>query len=86
MAHTNEVSDQLDYSALNTVLRHLLNGGSPNGMPPEAFGEYREIVELLLQAYAGGGPPQVRECEDSMAANTNLWRKRGLLIESVGSR
>jgi RecA-family ATPase len=61
MAHTVEVPNQLDAAALNTFLRHLLNGGSPNGPPLRAFGEYREIVDLLRQAYAAGGTPQVHD-------------------------
>jgi RecA-family ATPase len=44
-----------------TYIRALLDGGSPNGTLPEAFGEYRDIIEGLVLAYSYGGTQKVRE-------------------------
>jgi hypothetical protein len=43
----------------------MLAGGSPNGTPPEAFGEYRDLVEVLVRAHATGGTPAIREAWNS---------------------
>jgi hypothetical protein len=51
----------LETQAAATLIQTLLSGGSPNGEPLEAFGEYRQIVEALVQAHATGGTPKVRE-------------------------
>jgi hypothetical protein len=45
----------------SNYIRALLNGSPPNGAPPEAFGEYQDVIENLLLAYANGGTPKVRE-------------------------
>jgi hypothetical protein len=50
-----------DRQAAATLIRTLLSGGSPNSEPPEAFGEYRDVVELLVIAHAHGETPKVRE-------------------------
>jgi hypothetical protein len=42
-------------------IRRLLDGSSPNGAPPEAFGGYQDLIEVLQQAHATGGLPAVRE-------------------------
>ena len=44
-----------------TYIRVLLDGSPPNGTPPEAFGEYRDLIEVLQQAHAAGGMPAVRD-------------------------
>jgi hypothetical protein len=42
-------------------IRGLLDGAVPNGAPPEAFDEYRDVIELLVMAHGHGGTPKVRE-------------------------
>jgi hypothetical protein len=42
------------------VIRHLLDGHSPNGTQPVDCGEWAEVVELLLDAHAEGGTAGVR--------------------------
>jgi hypothetical protein len=48
-----------------TYIRALLAGSSPNGVPPEAFGEYHDVITGLLAAHQAGGTPKVREAWDS---------------------
>jgi hypothetical protein len=60
MAQASGSGTPLDCTALSELLRQLLSGGTPNGTPPEAFGEYRDIVDILLLAHAHGGTPKVR--------------------------
>jgi hypothetical protein len=56
----------LDAQEAAKLIRTLLKGGSPNGAAPEAFGKYRDIVEVLLRAYAAGDTDMVREAWDRM--------------------
>lgn len=67
----------LNAQATTTLIRTLLSGGSPNGTPPEAFGDYQDIVEALVQAHTAGGFPAVR------AAWLGLTRRRPELAELV---
>lgn len=50
----------LNHAALAAHLRALLTGVAPNGTPPEAFGEWCDVVAHLHQAHAAGGTPAVR--------------------------
>jgi AAA domain len=52
-------ASQATYAA--EYLKHLLNGGSPNGAPPDAFGDYRNIIENLHLAHDAGGTAKVKE-------------------------
>jgi hypothetical protein len=55
------MSDEaLEAQAASTLIRALLNGGSPDGTSPEAFGTYRDIAEALERAHAAGGSSAVR--------------------------
>jgi lambda repressor-like predicted transcriptional regulator len=45
---------RLDDRAAGAYIRGLLNDNSPDGTPPEAFGEYRDVIEVLHQAHAAG--------------------------------
>jgi AAA domain len=49
-----------EQAAAAKYIRTLLTGSSPNGRPPEAFGEYRDILEVLFQAHVHGGTSAVR--------------------------
>lgn len=49
-----------------TYIRALLAGSSPNGVPPEAFGEYHDVITGLLAAHQAGGTPMVREAWESI--------------------
>lgn len=42
------------------AIRHLLDGNSPNGTQPAECGEWGEVVELLLGAYAESDTPGVK--------------------------
>lgn len=53
----NATADR-DCAAL--CIRMLLNGGLPNGAPPEAFGEWRDIIEILMLTYSSEGTSGVR--------------------------
>jgi AAA domain len=44
-----------------TYIRALLDGSPPNGVPSEAFGEYRDLIEVLQLAYTAGAMPAVRD-------------------------
>jgi AAA domain len=46
---------------IDTYIRALLDGSSPNGVPPEVFGEYQDVIEELVQAHTHGGTQKVRE-------------------------
>jgi hypothetical protein len=48
-------NEALEAEAATTLIRTLLSGGSPNGTLPEAFGKYRDIAEVPVQAHAAGG-------------------------------
>jgi hypothetical protein len=48
------------------VIRSLLNGASPNGQPPEDFGNWRDIIEALHQAHIVGGTSAVRDTWNGM--------------------
>jgi Protein of unknown function (DUF3987) len=41
-------------------IRGLLTGDPPNGTPPEAFGDYQDLLEVLHHAHAAGGTAAVR--------------------------
>jgi hypothetical protein len=47
--------------AAATYIRALLSGSTPNGTSSDTFGEYRDLIEVLLQAHAAGGTPAVHE-------------------------
>jgi hypothetical protein len=47
--------------AAAAYIRGLLDGAVPNGAPPEAFDEYRDLIDLLVTAHGHGGTPKVRE-------------------------
>jgi hypothetical protein len=57
---------RLDDRAAGAYIRGLLNGHSPDGTSPEAFGEYRDVIEILHQAHAAGGPSSVRRAWDGI--------------------
>jgi AAA domain len=54
-------NDALAAQALAALVQTLLSGGAPNGAPPEAYRENRDIAEALVQAYASGGTTKVCE-------------------------
>lgn len=45
---------------ISTLIRELLSGGSPNGVPPAACAPYTETVSALYDAHAQAGTPGVR--------------------------
>lgn len=47
--------------AAATYIRALLDGGPPNGIPPDAFHGYCDVIGILQLAHAHGGTPRVRE-------------------------
>jgi hypothetical protein len=59
-------NSSLDAQAAATLIRTLLSGGSPNGAVPETFGQYGDVVEVLLRAHAAGGTDMVREAWNSL--------------------
>jgi hypothetical protein len=40
-------------------IRALLAGSSPNGIHPEAFGKYQDIIETLVLAFSAGDTPKL---------------------------
>lgn len=64
-------------AAAAAYIRALLGGSPPDGQPPEAFGEWRDVVALLLRAHAAGGTPAVR------AAWKGQLRRNPQLVELV---
>jgi hypothetical protein len=58
---SDQPSNNVNALAFRTHLRLLLAGGSPNGTPPSAFGEWAQVADVLHEAYAAGGTTQVRE-------------------------
>jgi AAA domain len=64
-----------DGLAAATLIRTLLSGGSPDSSPPEAFGEFRDIVDILVTAFTSGGTSKVRE------AWNDLLRRHPSLVE-----
>jgi hypothetical protein len=60
-----------------TYIRSLLTGGRPNGAPPEAFGDYRDVIASLLAAHETSGTPKVRE------ACTGILRRHPELIPLI---
>jgi AAA domain-containing protein len=42
-------------------IRSLLDGSPPNGASPEAFGDYRDLIDVLQQVHAAGGLLGVRD-------------------------
>jgi hypothetical protein len=61
MPQPDNFESPINTAALRAFLQCILDGGSPNGTPPEAFGDYRDVVEILLLAHVHGGTPKVRE-------------------------
>src|SRR5262245_56766770 len=54
----NEKS-RLDDRAVGVYIHRLVNGTSSNGTSPEAFGKFRDVIEVLHQAHAAGGTSSV---------------------------
>jgi hypothetical protein len=46
--------ERLHQHATGEYIRAMLDGGPPSGTPPDAFGPYRDIIAILLQAYTAG--------------------------------
>jgi hypothetical protein len=63
----------LDGVAAATLIRTLLSGGIPNGTPPEAFGECRDLIDTLVMAYNHGGTAKVREAWTDAVARCPAW-------------
>src|SRR5262245_66555428 len=61
---SSSVSDARAAAAV--YVQALLRGSPPNGVPPEAFGAYRDLIETLVHAHAAGGTPAVREAWTGM--------------------
>ena len=64
-------------AAAAAYIRALLGGSLPDSVPPEAFGQYRDLIEVLHQAHAAGGMGAVREAWNS--AVRRLPEMAGLL-------
>jgi hypothetical protein len=64
---------RLDDRAAGVYIRGLLKGNSPDGTSPDAFGEYRDVIEVLHQAHAAGGTSSVHT-----AWNGIVQRRPGL--------
>ena len=55
-----------DRASASHYIRALLTGSPPNGAPPEAFGEWRDIIEILLLAHSSAGTSGVREASRTL--------------------
>jgi hypothetical protein len=58
-ASTNEGQYFGDRDA-RVLIRALLDGSPPNGMPPGAFGPYQDVIDNLRRAHEAGGTAMVR--------------------------
>ncbi len=62
-----------EHGAAVEYIRALLAGRPPNGTPPEAFGAYRDLIEVLLQAYEAGGTRKVKEALNDAVRRHPEW-------------
>ena len=61
------------------VVRHLLDGGSPDGTSPDDCGLYADTVAALLDAHAEGGTEAVRAAFNALARDDEglIWLVAG---------
>jgi KaiC/GvpD/RAD55 family RecA-like ATPase len=53
--------------AARYAIQHLLDGNSPDQLPPADYGGWGEIVIALADAHASGGPAGVRQMFDTLS-------------------
>ena len=60
---------RLHQHATGEFIRLMLDGGSPNETPPEAFGPYQHLVADLVSAHAHADTPGVRQAWQNAVRN-----------------